>query len=174
MRSIAILLGLVIGVLSGSTARACKCESSPVAARMGAAQYLFVGRVVSKTPIERPNSEFGERAYSFEFAVEESRRGPAVARRRVVTATTTASCGIHYEVGRSYIVAANDGPAGIETDRCTGVLPEEVETQDGGTSPPPNRTPTSERRSPDRVWLYVGGVVLLMAGFAAIAMRRRR
>lgn len=97
-----------------SLASACSCMSPPapkVALANSAA--VFVGRVTSV--------EKGEFSNKFQFAISKQWKGVKGKSASIVTATSSAACGINFDSDRDYLVYAfkTEGDDQLRTNLCT-------------------------------------------------------
>lgn len=115
------LLASLVVIALAPEARACKCAHLTVAQRVDAADAIFEGRVRNREQIELRDSDFGDAGYRYDFDVVRVWKGRAVERRLVTSGLSSASCGIPYEVGETYLVVAFGSDEELLTDTCGGL-----------------------------------------------------
>ena len=186
---LALVLAAAAALIAPSTCAACSCIVQTFDEAVERAEVIFVGTVTARA--DGPTSEFGP-TIEYTFAVSEVYAGSAPAEAVVRTADNSAACGFAFEEGATYLVMAQSGAAGLETDLCTGTaLVSDVAEADleslGTPSAPSGAAPgssgstggggsTGEASGPGRTWLVAGGAGLgaLLAGALLWWQRRRQ
>ena len=192
-----VLLGcalLLTGWAVGSPASACSCAGGTVADQVAAADVVFAGELVSREVQHPPGSVQGSDDPALHlFTVDAVHKGAATAEQRVVSADSSASCGLDLVGDGPFLVFATDPgdrPGGqLAADLCGGTAPltpelvAEVERQTGPAAAPAPLDPPrvsaealQAHGSPSWVPLAmeIGVAVLtLLAGVLAVRRRRR-
>ena len=192
------LLVLVLGalVLLGAgwavapSASACSCVPATVADQVAGADVVFTGTLLSREVLPpAPGTWTSEAPAVHVFAVRTVLKGTASARQEVVSADSSASCGLELAGDGPFLVHASQAPgdpAGrLTATLCGGTAPAdaalvaEVQSLTGG-GPPPVPTldapaGTSEDPSGTTFLLLLGGLLgltVLVGGLAAWKDRR--
>jgi len=93
-------------ILSASISYACLCHSRMLAKQIVSADCIFIGTVLKKNTLES--------AY-YLFSVSETLKGAKVDTITIKTGFGGGDCGIHFEIGSSYLVCATNK----ETNSCS-------------------------------------------------------
>src|SRR5262245_49165055 len=103
-------------------AAGCSCLPPPPRRALAAADAVFIGTAVNRTPVPwRVTDGHTWDGYAVEFAVTEWLKGDGDRRAVVVTGEGRGDCGVPFEVGQAYLVFAYLDDAGrLSTNICTG------------------------------------------------------
>lgn len=112
-----IIISVTALLLVTSLAEACKCRPpGPPKESADASDAVLVGKV---TKVEEVN----ELHRRITLAVTTSYKGPTKKEAVIYTSTSSASCGVEFEKGKSYIVYATESLQGkdkvLTTNTCT-------------------------------------------------------
>jgi hypothetical protein len=135
--ALALLMTTVFGaamVVAGSVpAGACSCRAIAETEALEAADAAFLGTVADTNSPGQPLSSIDPVTWT--FAVEGVFKGDVAARQEVVSAFSSASCGIDFEIGARYLVFAQSGgiggpdptprPGQLQANLCGGTRPAE-------------------------------------------------
>ena len=101
---------------------ACSCLPPPPQRALAAADAVFVGTVVNRTPTPwRVTDGRTWDGFAVEFVVAEWWKGGGDRQAIVVTGEGRGDCGVPFEVGQAYLVFAYLDDAGrLSTNICTG------------------------------------------------------
>lgn len=170
-----ILIGLAIGP---GRAYACSCAPPPSpTVALNQATAVFAGRV---TAAAEPGGLFSSSAdpMTITFHVSQVWKGDVSHPLLLETASSSASCGYTFEVGRDYLVYAGGAPDRLEVSLCSRTQLLAGATEDlsllGAGQPLPAADPPATPGRPND-WLPVvlwGGGVLLLLGVGWRAARR--
>ena len=203
-RLLVLALGALVLLTAGwavaPAASACSCMPATAAAQLDRADVAFTGTLVSREvlrPDPAVSSSIDPAVHV--FAVDRVLKGTPAARQTVVSAASSASCGLELTGDGPFLVLATDppgGPAGeLTADLCGGtgpVPPELAAEQPAPTGPgagdgqaltgggPPDRSldvPAGTYEDPSTLVfvLLLGGLLaltVLVGGLAAFAGRR--
>lgn len=173
------LLAVLVVVALSPEARACKCAQLSVAERVSSAVAIFEGRVRDRQEIAA-DADFGAVGARYDFDVTRVWKGRAAERRSITTGLSSASCGISYDVGKTYLVVASGSDEELLTDTCNGLPPWDdgaafLQALGAPRAEFPSSRQASEPRAESRrvvvVALGAAGAALLIAWRVA---RRRR
>lgn len=118
----ATLLLAAVSLIAPQQAFACSCvafESAQASAEM--AEVVFVGTAIEQGAA--PQSEISGNQVSFTFEVSEVRKGTAAATTEILTADNSASCGLTFDLGQSYVVMATVEDGVLSSNLCSGTAP---------------------------------------------------
>lgn len=120
-RWVAVLLGLIF-VLNPSAVMACSCVRFTKAQMVENAALIFTGTVTGVTYglYGLGCSVSSNDPASVIFTVETVYKGDAPARVTVTTASSGASCGYQFAMGKHYTVFATGPMDHVETNLCRG------------------------------------------------------
>ena len=107
------LLLLAVALMQ-STVVACDCRPPSVQTAFRNDTAIFIGRCVSGKVINQTRGRYRQ----FEFGVLRSWKGPTAKTLIVCTGMTGASCGAHFEVGRTFLVYADSSDGILSTTLC--------------------------------------------------------
>lgn len=148
---VALVLGLSTWV-APRAARACSCvPPPPPAVAMERASAVFVGTVRSTT-------KKGELRRAFTLDVERAFKGVDGSEVTIVTPGTSAACGRSFEVGKRYLVYADDVEGHLSDNLCsrTALVDDakhDLEALDAvlrGQTPPPEPRPAVEDKEDEQ------------------------
>ena len=191
------LLVLVLGalVLLGAgwavapAASACSCVAATTAEQVERADVVFTGTLVSREVVPRvPGLRSSDDPAVHVFAVQTVLKGTASARQEVVSADSSASCGLALAGDGPFLVHAGEDPGGppgqLTATLCGGTAPAdaalvaEVQSLTGGGAPELTvDAPPGTYEDPSTatfLWLLGGllGLTVLVGGLAAWQGRR--
>ena len=155
---LALLVAAVVGgsvVVAGSRpAGACSCVAYDDARALAAADAAFVGTVASVDRPQQLSSSLDP--VTWKFDVEGVFKGDVAAHQEIVSASSSASCGIELDVGARYLVFGRLGdassvpkgqPGQLAANLCGGTRPaERGENPAGFPAARPLGSPTSTHR----------------------------
>ncbi len=119
MRTLVPMLALLAWMTPGR-AHACRCQEISLDEERARSTAIFEGRVRRLSP------SGGGGPVRVLFEVVQSFRGADHEQVEVVTAGTSAACGVSFEPDRSYLVFAQDAPeGGLRTGLCSRTRPME-------------------------------------------------
>jgi hypothetical protein len=192
-RLLVLLLGafvlLTAGWVVAPAASACSCALGTTAEQVARADVVFVGTLVSREVVHPlPGVVSSDDPAVHVFSVGTVFKGTASAQQEVVSADSSASCGLELSGDGPFLVNATDPPGGPEgqlsASLCGGTAPADAElvadVQElvgGGVPDPPvgGVMPEVSSSPESTVYWLVGGLVgltLLVGGLAAWAGRR--
>jgi hypothetical protein len=199
-RLLLLLLGgllVLTGWVLAPAASACSCVPATTAEQLARADVAFTGTLVSREVLRPdPGTSGSDDPVVHVFAVDTVLKGAPAAQQIVVSAASSASCGLELSGDGPFLVLATappDAPAGqLTATLCggTGPVPPELAaeapgpagvdpagatgagTADGPVDP---GAPLYEDPSPAAVLLWVAGlaVVTLLAGVLVVLHGRR-
>lgn len=114
---------LALGLGSSTPCQACSCAGEATAAQSSQrADVVFVGTLVDtrEALVRVPGLSSSSDPVAKVFEVAEVRKGEVPARVEVLTASSSASCGLEVETGRAYVVVARDSGDGLRASLCGG------------------------------------------------------
>ncbi|AKF03345.1 MYXO-CTERM sorting domain-containing protein [Sandaracinus amylolyticus] len=111
--SIAALIASACALLGVPRAHACSCVETPFEQLAAEADAIFEGRVASIEPA-------GEMHVRVRLDVVQTWREANAEHVEVRTASQSAACGVHFEVGRSYLVLAERADGEWTASLCGG------------------------------------------------------
>jgi hypothetical protein len=197
------LLVLVLGALvvlgagwaGAPAASACSCAPATTAEQVARADVVFTGTLVSREVVPRvPGLNSSDDPAVLVFAVQTALKGTASERQEVVSADSSASCGLALEGDGPFLVHAGHVPGGppgqLTATLCGGTVPAdaalvaEVRSLTGGGAPGPGTADgpldpamgaVSEGASPSAVLWWVAGLagLTLLVGVLAVLRGRR-
>ena len=135
MRSIILLLGILLLLLTGQTANACSCAGprSPCES-FGSAKAVFAGTAIAVRDNERSKdtdrSQVDWTPRVFKFLVEQSFLGVSGTEVEVHTGTGGGDCGYGFKIGERYLVYAFGDGHRLATGICTRTKPFNSATED--------------------------------------------
>ncbi|MFQ1002095.1 hypothetical protein [Modestobacter sp. SSW1-42] len=192
-RLLVLLLGasvlLTAGWVLAPPASACSCALQSSAEQVERADVVFTGTLVSREVVHPVPGVVGSDDPAVHvFAVDTVLKGTASAQQEVVSADSSASCGLALSGDGPFLVHASDPPGGPEgqltASLCGGTAPADAELVaqvqvlvSGGVprGPVGPLMPEAASSSAATVYWLVGGLVgltLLVGGLAALAGRR--
>ncbi|GAB4080886.1 hypothetical protein GCU67_04895 [Modestobacter muralis] len=192
-RLVVLVLGafvlLTAGWVVAPAASACSCAPASIAEQVERADVVFTGTLVSREVLHPVPGVVGSDDPALHvFAVQTLLKGTASALQEVVSADSSASCGLALDGDGPFLVHATDPPGGPEgrltASLCGGTAPAdadlvaEVQALTGGAVPEQPSGPVigmAEGSSTTTVaWLVAGlvGLTVLVGGLAALAGRR--
>jgi hypothetical protein len=138
--SAAVLAGSVV-VAGSRPASACSCMSVDDARALSSADAAFLGTVTNVDRPQQPSSSLDPVTWT--FAVEGVFKGDVAARQEIVSAFSSASCGIELDVGARYLVFGRNGasagpepqPNQFSANLCGGTRPAERNEAPAGFPP---------------------------------------
>lgn len=113
---LATVLLAAASLIVPQTCLACSCLQMTFAEAADGAEVIFVGTATGQT---RTEDDLGP-AVKVTFTVDEVYKGSATTETVVRTPDNSAACGFTFEEGKTYLVMAGHGEAGLETNLCTG------------------------------------------------------
>lgn len=172
---LATLLAGAVLVLAPAPAVGCSCASQDLADQVAAADSIGVG-TVAWTATNTGTTTFA-------VDVTEVHKGRLGTREKVRTASNEASCGLEVRDGDRYLLFVSGGHGGaLRTGLCNGSreydarVAGQVRTlAGGGELVRVDQSGITERKDwfpPWVQWTLVGVAGLVLAGTAAVAMRR--
>ncbi|MCZ2827689.1 hypothetical protein O2W14_02410 [Modestobacter sp. VKM Ac-2986] len=192
-RLVVLVLGALVLLTAGwvvaPAAWACSCVPASTAEQVARADVVFTGTLVSREVLPpAPGTWTSEAPAVHVFAVQTLLKGTASAQQEVVSADSSASCGLALSGDGPFLVHATDPPEGPEgrltATLCGGTAPADAElvadVQALAGGDPPDRTldvpaGTYEDPSATTFLLLLGGLLaltLLVGGLAAREGRR--
>lgn len=176
MRTKLAALGLLTALMDVKIVLACKCQPSSVAEGLGNASDVFSGRVVGRTKVafdEGDEWDLRPSAYRYDFQVDRVWKGKPGASLAVFTGAN--SCGVSYQLGKSYLVLTYHVGTHLATDRCPSRAASISDVEAILGSP---AIEYGQVRLPSRRWLWdVGAGLLLVSSLVCLILfagRRRR
>ena len=184
-RLVVLVLGafvlLTAGWVTAPAASACSCAPATTAELVERADVVFTGTLVSREVLPAAPGVWSSEAPAVHvFAVETYLKGTAAARQPVVSADSSASCGLDLSGDGPFLVHATRTPDGqLTAGLCGGTaladvrLVTDVRTVLAGGTPPGPPDPgmgTYEDPSTTTFLLLLGGLLaltLLVGGLAA-------
>ena len=118
---LACLFTPIIPFLQPQAAWACSCMRSTPEERMERADVVFTGRVVDKKMQTQETTPFGGlRLIQWTFEVEADHKGSVSKQMTVESASSSAACGINFQMGERYQVFANQSNTALRASLCSG------------------------------------------------------
>ena len=168
-------------VIATTEALACSCiPPRPDKEAIKDAAAVFTG-----TMVEADVAEPGFTPGTWTFAVDSVFKGVDADRVEVTSHTQSAACGLIFKEEKRYVVFAHRENGKLQTNSCTNTRPignDEVLAAEAfglaertETRAAPPLVEDVEQPSPNLTPIVVGGAsVLLVAGLAALALKRKR
>ena len=118
--TLSILLPVLAALLLGrSDAAACSCLARPVEGKLAESAVVFQGTVVASRPLRSQGGVDLVVRYTFEVA--RVWKGGRIGTIDISAGTSSAACGITFDIGREYVVyATGDTAEGFSTNLCAG------------------------------------------------------
>ena len=201
MRRLLVLVLTALGLLSAGwllapAASACSCVPATTAEQVAGADVVFTGTLVSREVVHPlPGVVGSDDPAVHVFAVDSVLKGTAAARQTVVSADSSASCGLDLSGDGPFLVHASDPPGAPEgqltASLCGGTAPADAElvaevqamTGGPGTTVGPGAADgpvfpsieTTEGASRTTVLVWVAGLagLTLLAGVLVVLHGRR-
>jgi hypothetical protein len=193
-RLLVLVLGALVLLTAGwvvaPSAWACSCAPATTAEQVKRADVVFTGTLVSREVVHPvPGTVGSDDPAVHVFAVDTVLKGTAAAQQQVVSADSSASCGLELSGDGPFLVHATDPPGGPEgqltANLCGGTAPADAElvadTQvlvGGGVPDGPIGPVIGVVEGPSVAtvyWALAGlvGLTVLVGALAAFAGRRR-
>lgn len=191
--ALVVVAGAAAGMM-GAAAPACACSCVPTteAQAYERADTVFAGTLVRRQ--DPPDGSSSVNLATLMFAVDKVYKGDVGATQKVLTAMSSASCGLEVQIGKRYLVHADPSaaqPAELEGSLCGGTRPfEGTEAVAGNAGKPPAANPPAvtradepgadavqplaEKEASPWQWSAVGLVLLLVVSAVAVFGFRRR
>lgn len=175
---VVVLAGAAAGLVGvGAPACACSCVPMTEDEAYNRADAVFAATLVNR---DEPGKLFSSAdPVELMFAVDAVYKGDVGAAQRVVTAQSSASCGLEVEVGKRYLVHADSTGGQLEASLCGGTRTLAGTPVVGGTTPVAvdGATVPAGDDGGDPAWpLFAGGalLVLVLTGVGFLIARRLR
>ena len=111
-------LSLVFGLASAQPGLACSCIRTTPNMAEQRADIVFTGQVILRR-LDTPTRDRPPVAV-WTFLVDQVSKGKAPRRVEVYSARSTASCGVHFQMGADYRVYARRDRQRLSTNLCAG------------------------------------------------------
>lgn len=125
-----------ISFLYPQAAWACSCMRSTPEEQMERADVVFTGRVIDKKmKTVEPPPFGGLNLVQWTFEVEADHKGSVSEKVTVESASSSAACGINFQMGERYQVFANQSDTALRASLCSGTRALTDKQQEKSESP---------------------------------------